>query len=527
MHERLYWLSLVAISISLSCGGSDDLGYIGEEPITTGEYMAVFNNLPAEEQVAVLEPGGRMELMNRIVRKRLLLAAWEEDRTVSLGWEDLYSTSMLADSMFNRIGRSYDYEAFIDSLSSCGYSGFSLRVVLLDDSAAAAGISDLWNSGNFDSSIPSLSAPWSLANGSSYRNFTGPVHRITTPFLPLLSMETGTAQLLPMYGEWCVCILNLAEGEWIREEGVEGLGFMNAVSDVTREVILSKGISALASFCEPSGTRLLPVSPGSDQPVVLFSSDTLTVADILEIMRKADPANFGGSVSPEIAPFSPPELFMTPEATLWFYVKSVAERYCLAQLALEQGIILPDNALDYARAESVVRSRVLESTVPDSLQVTAWYEDNRELFLLPEMRAVFLGYTDSTSAADSEIPADFDRLPNYQTILDENRVMIPTPLQVELAFGPVLGPAIFSADSGVFTGPVFPGGELAAWFKVVEIAPPAIASLDEVYSDVVSMATLSMFEEGFNSLVYDLYGKYSVTVDTAAVLEIDLWGESQ
>jgi len=524
MRAFLYRLSFAAVLLALSCGGSEDLGSVNGVPITTDEYLAVFNKLPAEEQVAVLEPDGRMELMNRIVRKRLLLAAWEEDRTVSMGWEDIYRTSMLADSMFNRIGLSYDYQAFTDSLFACGYSGFSLRVVLLDDSAVAEGVADLWNNGNFDTSISSLSAPWSLVDGSSYRIFNGPVHRITASFLPFLTMETGTAHVVPMYGEWCTGLLRLTEGEWVYEEGVEGLGFMNAISAATGEVLLSKGISALANCCAPSGTRLVPVAPGDGQPVVLLGSDTLTVADIVQLMEMADPKNFIGGVPPEIAAFSAPEFVISPESTLWFYVKSVAQRYSLAKLSVEQGITLPENALDYARAESVVRSRLLETCVPDSSQVAAWYENNREAFLLPERRAVILGYTDSVSAVESTIPEDFDGLAACQTIVDENNEMVPTPLQVQQTFGSVLGPVIFSSDPGVFTGPVFMGGELAAWFKVVEVAPPAIASLEEVYPQVVLMAASSMFDEGFNSLLDDLYSRYSASVDTAAVQEIDLWG---
>jgi hypothetical protein len=261
--------------------------------------------------------------------------------------------------------------------------------------------------------------------------------------------------------------------------------------------------------------------------VVLLEEDTLTVTDILDVMSMADPANFPGEVSEEIVMFSPPEVFATPEVTLWFYVESLAQRYCLAELAVQQGIVLPENALDFARAESVVRARVLESSIPDSAGVAEWFGNNTDLFLVPERRSILLGYTDSTVTAGYGSASGFDDLPDCQTVVDRNGVMVPTPPQVEQAFGELLGPEVFAADSGVFTGPVDLDGELAGWFEVVEIVPPETASLEDVYSQAELMAASTLFSSGFDSLMEELYARYSVTVDTAAVEDIDLWGSAR
>ncbi|MCK5035266.1 MAG: hypothetical protein KAS73_05170, partial [Candidatus Sabulitectum sp.] len=131
MRMSFYTISFMTalFLMTFSCGNSGELGTVGGIPVTTDEYLTVFNNLPADMQVSVLEPGGRLELMNRIVMKRSLLSVWQEDQTVSAGWEDLYKTSMLADSMFNRIGFGFDQTMYMDSISACGYSGFSLRAV--------------------------------------------------------------------------------------------------------------------------------------------------------------------------------------------------------------------------------------------------------------------------------------------------------------------------------------------------------------------------------------------------------------
>lgn len=529
MRALLYALSAVTILllITSSCGNSGDLGTVAGDPVTTNEYLSVFNGLPAAMQVSVLEPGGRLELMNRIVMKRLLLTAWEEDVSVSAGWEDLYRTSMLADSMFNRIGYAFDQYSYIDSMKACGFSDYSLRVALLDDSISAAEMAIEWNNNNFEASVVSLSAPWSLADGSSFRAFSGPVQTITDSFLPLLTMTPDVAYVLPMYGEWCVCLLNLTEGDWIPDDGATSLGFMSVITKEAPYTVLSSGITILGDNCTVSGTRIVPVGDGNQEPVILFGENVLTVADVLDIMKMADPINFPGEVSKEVAVFSPPEIFFNAESTLWFYVEKVAQKYALSSLAEETGIVLPENALDFSRAESVIRTRVLEASIPDSAGVAAWFEQHSEAFLVPERRSVLLCYTPQSTVSDSITISDFDELEGCQTVVDQNGDMLPTPPQVEQAFGTVLGPAFFAADSGVFSGPFQVDGELVAWFKVVEIVPEETALLEDIYPQVEMMAASIMFSSEYDNFIDDLYAGYSVTIDTAAVTEIDLWGGSR
>jgi hypothetical protein len=512
---------------AVSCGKPGELGSVNGTPITTVEYLTVFNGLPADQQVSVLEPGGRMGLMNKIVMKRALLAAWREDPSVSDGWEQLYTVSMLSDSMYNRLGAAYNYQGYLDSLASCGCSGFSLRFVLLDDSVEAENMSLKWNTGNFDTSVPSLSAPWSLADGSSYSRLGGSVQHISRVFLPALEMETGVAHVLPMYGEWCVCILDLTQGDWQPDDAAAGIGFMRFVFSAAPYTVLSKGISALADNCTVTGDRVIPAGNGTADPVVLIGEDTLTVEDILNVMTMAAPENFPGEVPSEIAMLSPPEVVSTREITMWSYTDALAQKYSLADKAVEQGITIPENALDFARAESVVRARVLTNSTPDSAGVASWYEDNTDLFVVPERRSVFLGYTDSTVTIDPDTVSGFIDLPDCQTIIGEDGSVAPTPLQIEQVFGGILGPVVFAADSGVFTGPVDLNGELAAWFEVVEIVPAEVARLEDVYSLAESMIVSALFSSGFNALMEELYEQYSVTVDTAAVVDIDLWGGTQ
>jgi len=520
--------AVLIVSLVPGCGSKDQLGTVGDQTITRDEFLTVFNALPAEEQVGVLEPSGRMELMERIVRKKLLLLAWEEDQTVSRGYEDLYRIAFLSDSMYQRIAMEYDPQLYLDSLTNCGYASFTIRTVLLDDSAEAFSLAEEWNQGHFEITLQSLTAPWSDRSGTSYRTLSGPVHRITPNFLPLISMETGEAHVLPMYGEWCVAMLELTEGEWIQDESAAVAGFMNLLNSSAKDTILYTGIASLADNCLLSGTFLAPSGEGDETPVVLMNSDTLTVKDILSGMRMASPENFFGGVPEELEMFSPPELFISPEVTLWFHVKALAQRNSLSILAAEEGIVLGEGVLDYSRAESVVRERVLRNVIPDSAAVAQWYQENSSMFILPERRSVLLGYTDSLSAAGlSIVPSDISSIDGLQTVTDNSGAMIPTPLQVQESFGPILGQEIFSADTGVLTGPVYLEGELAGWFEVVEVRPPGVADLEEIYPLAAATAAEAMFEQGFESLMEELKRTYPVKIDTAEVSNIDLWGSVQ
>jgi hypothetical protein len=258
--------------------------------------------------------------------------------------------------------------------------------------------------------------------------------------------------------------------------------------------------------------------------VVLLGEDTLTVSDILSLMRMASPENFFGGVPQELSLFSPPELIISPETTLWYYVKAIGQRYALRDMAIESGIILQENALDFSRAESVVRERLLKDALLDSAGVAQWYGENSSRFMFPERRSVLLGYTDSLMALEAEIPSRISDFTGMETIVDSTGSLVPTPLQVQESFGPILGPAIFASEEGVLSGPVFLGGELAGFFEVVDVEPPGAADLQEVFSLAASAAAEDRFKEGFEDLIDNLRSSYPVEIDTTAVTEIDLWG---
>ncbi len=527
MRRIVMFLSTVMMLSALSgCGADGDLGSVGGQPITREEYFDVFNGLPASEQVDVLEPGGRMALMEKIVRKKLLLLAWEEDQSISSGIEELYTISFLSDSMFRRIASVYDPDIYMDSLASCGYSAFRLRTVLLDDSSDAAALAELWSEGIFDNSIPSLTAPWSAAGGGSYRTLGGPLHRFAAGFEPLLSMEQGRAHVLPLHGEWCVCLLELIPGEWIPDENAAQSGLIVHLSRSSGEEVFSRGIAALARNVVPSEAILVPSGEGDDTPLFAAGTDTVTVAEALDMMAAASPENFFGGVPEELGFFAPPGLSMNPEITLWFYTRNLAQRYSMWIMAVEEGIQPGEGSLDYPRAESVVRERVLRNAIPDSAGVAHWFEANSDMYLLPERRSVLLGYTDSLTAVSTADPTALDDIPGLQTVLDPSGEMMPTPPQVMESFGQILGPEIFAAEPGAVHGPVYIDGELAAWFEVVRVEPPGVASLEEVFPVVASAAAMEMFEEGFEGLIRDLRAEYPVVIDTAAVAEIDLWGSA-
>ena len=125
-------LAFVLLILS-GCGGTEELGRVGDQPVTREEFLEVFNGLPAEEQVGVLEPGGRMTLMERIVRKKLLLLAWAEDPSISEGYEDLYWTY---DWLLDNEG-SYTFNMSYDSDGEEFDYFLSYSVVLNDDGSGS------------------------------------------------------------------------------------------------------------------------------------------------------------------------------------------------------------------------------------------------------------------------------------------------------------------------------------------------------------------------------------------------------
>ncbi len=132
------------------------------------------------------------------------------------------------------------------------------------------------------------------------------------------------------------------------------------------------------------------------------------------MMRRASPENFFGSVPEELGFIAPPRFSMSPELTLWFYARNLAQRYSMWKMAVEAGIEPGEADLDYPRAESVVRERVFRNSMPDSAGVADWFEANSDMYVLPERRSVLLGYTDSLTAASVSAPGTYRISPVFR-----------------------------------------------------------------------------------------------------------------
>ncbi len=65
---------------------------------------------------------------------------------------------------------------------------------------------------------------------------------------------------------------------------------------------------------------------------------------------------------------------------------------------------------------------------PDSVEVEEWYNENSELFSIPQRRSVLLAYTNSTLSGTADSYTAFSELISAQTVLDSDGNLVPKPL---------------------------------------------------------------------------------------------------
>ncbi|MCK7508468.1 MAG: peptidylprolyl isomerase [Desulfobacterales bacterium] len=423
-------------------------------------FLDTFNGLTPDRQVAVLEPGGRLELVRSMVTKRLLLTACEMAPAADTDfWVDLYGTAWLSDSITRSLAMAFDPEPVLASLDSTVYL---LHVVLLEDSVTALRVAASWSSAGPSDPGGSLSAPWSGGSGTSYRTMSGPPWQFTSAFRQLLD-STGV-QVLPRYGAWLVGLSVPTDARSVPDQN-------SAMSLFGWEVERVAGVTVNA----PELTLFALGSPGTcaDETVLAFwNGGQLTAGEMDAILERVSYRSFPDGVPPELSAFNRHASSADPVTALWFVVLSTSRSMALAGIARSQGAAVPVSTIDYARTEALVRERVIIPAMPDSAQVAQFYSETPERYSLPERRSVLLAYVDQGRVPQLQSALDFTDLGEFQSMTDSLGNLVPTPLQPMEAFGAVLGEPVFSALPGTFQGPIESGEELAAYFRVVAIAPP-------------------------------------------------------
>lgn len=496
----------------VSCGGSPDrLGTVAGQDITVDEFLETFNNLTPDRQVAVLEQGGRLELVNSMVTKRLLLAACDMTPAGDTDfWVDLYSTAWLSDSVTRSMAMAFDPEPVLADLDSTVYS---IHVVLLEDSATARQVAAAWRADGPSDPGGSLFAPWSGGSGTSYRTMSGPPWQFTSAFRQLL--DSGEVQVLPRYGAWLVGLTVPSDAKAVPDEN-------SGMSLFGWEVESVAGVTVNAP--ELNRFALGQSETDDDETVLAFwNGGQLTAGDMAGIQERVSYRSFPDGVPAELSAFNRYASSADSVTSLWFVVLSTSRSMALAGIARSQGAGVPLSTIDFARTEALVRERVIIPAMPDSAEVALFYTETPERYSLPEKRSVLLAYVDQSRLPQLQSAQGFSDLGEFQSMTDSSGNLVPTPLQPMEAFGAVLGEPVFSALPGTFQGPVVSGEELAAYFLVVAVAPPDTFPLETVYELAELDLFRSRFEPFFTEFIDSLTLELGVEIDTTAVERVDPW----
>lgn len=532
MRSYFAWAALTALWLVSSCGGRRGvLAEVGDSEITRDDFVKAFCMLAPAEQVRVLEPGGRVALLDRLVTKKILeMSLACEDTTGASFWTALYEDAWLADRW-----RQTAFSAFRDTAETDADAltrQARLRIVLVPDSAAAARCASEW--GSADWSPPSVTslAPWS-AGGSSYRVLEGPLFALPPDLAGvLLPLEGSGPSVFPMYGAWAAAELNL--GEQLTESLPPGAADMLAFESLLRRESgirpSSPAIEALSrtmTVGEDGRYTLPPPEPGDAGGVLVeWNGGSIDAAGVALLFREVRPSAFFDGVPPELQSLAaPPPGPAGPGVDLWFYLVGLAQRRWEAGMGRASGLD-PDTSevAAMARVEHMLRRNVLETlTPPDSSSVMSFFERHRDDLQVPERRSVLIAYVPS-EIADSLGAADgFEEVAGWAPAGPDGSPL-PTPPQPPEAFGS-LAEAVFSASEGVVTGPVPASVEnLSAYFEVVSVVPAGTADPAEIWPLLEGWAGREALVESYRAYISELRSHFSVDIDSSAVESVDPWG---
>jgi|WetSurMetagenome_2_1015567.scaffolds.fasta_scaffold00093_38 hypothetical protein len=531
---RMLVPALLVVAASVSCGRkSDILARVGEREITVEQYRQAFAALSPEEQVGVLEPTGRLALMDRLITKNLLELALEATPPDSGDnrWISLYEDARLSDDW-----RGQQYESFFaagtDTASLLSLTRrFRLRIVLMPDSSSAAAIASAWGRGGNVQPDSTALAPWS-AGGSSLRTLDGPLLALPSDITEIVGPRAGEgAFVFPVYGAWAAAEFDLT-GQ-VSDTLPSGIGTISFLKWMESRTALEPVSSAIDSFAAGLAVVDGTYRPGVDVDgatvLVRYEGGAVTAGDIAWLLESMKPDSFFGMEVPEeLQAFAPPRPGPAGAGVdIWFYATSIASTRWAASMARSAGLQEdPGSVGAMASVEALLRRSVLSRVPPpDSAVVLDFYQRNRGALLYPERRSVLLAYLPEELSDSLGPVSSFDAVETWSP-LDEEGDPVPTPLQVPESFGP-MGEAIFSSAEGSFGGPVETGTEgVVAYFQVVEVAPPDTAEASEIWGLLSEAARAEDVEARFAAFVSELRLQYGVEIDSAAVEAVDPWGST-
>ncbi len=528
-------LGVAIVLLAAGCGaGPDVLATVGDREITGQDFEGAFGRLSPSEQVDVLEPGGRLALVDRLVNKALLEQALEDRGAPGSDWwvtlyEDAALSSTWTESRFEAF--MGDDPRMEDFLALAGT--FGLRIVLVPDSLTAMHVLDAWGEGAFEPDVEMSLAPWSIS-GSSHRVMSGYLWQMPVDLETHLAPHAGEGPVvIPLYGAWAVAELEMnleAESDSVPPEAALS-AFNRTIRRELAAVPSSRAIEELAGRLAVSdGRYTLPDTTGIARDLVLatYSGGSVTTGDMADIITRTDPWNFFGNPPVEISSLVMPRPSgMGAGVDLWFHVISVAQtRWAAARAREEQMDAALGETAMMASVEHLLRLEILERvSEPDSAEIIAWYESNTSRYSLPERRSALLAYVPESAADSIGTPESFEALLRW-TPVDSTGAPFPTPPQPAEAFGSLAEP-VFSSSEGTICGPFEIGVEGArAYFQVVGILPVEPAGADQIWDILRDDCRAVRIQDAYLAFISELRNEMGVEIDTSAVERVDPWSDS-
>ncbi len=517
----------------LSCGGEGPLGgpedalaRVGEQYVTEDDFRTVFSGLSPEEQVAVLDPGGRISLVDRIVNKRLLEMATDSLDLPGLEWwRTLYSRTDLSQQYSATMAQSAREEA-ADTTGWPEENWFVMDIVLVRDSSAAAEVAESWESEGPtepDSSLMAL-APWSRGE-SSFRTLQNYV-----VLMPVYLREAVMAHIdegvavAPMFGAYAVFRITTTEAEEpMRMENAVPAMLANRLYSEAGLKPRSRAIERFATGLGQSGGRYVPEERRWDPEDTLLSyrNGAITAGEAAEMFGRLRMNNFLSQPS-ELARIMPPRPSEGNRGVeVWMYLTSLARLEWQAGRAEQEGMEPDPDLVRMAEVEHLLRSRVIDSlSAVDTSTLEGFYNENIQRYTIPERRVVLRA---DIPASDTAGISQMGRLRQLEARGDSViRLSVSPPLD-RGAFGPI-GEEVFEADTFGVHGPVVQADTLPlVYFEVMAVLPDSVLEFSRITDRIRNDYVMQYAESRLEEIIMELRDAYDVEIDSTAVERVDPW----
>ena len=530
-------VTVLAAFLVTSCGGGEEnvLAKGDGIEITQEDFYAEFDRLLPEDQVSILEPGGKFDLVTRLVYREILLSrAQTEDIEDMDFWLDISRDSWLSRKWIETELESM-YEAGLDTawIDSMMAIDVDMSVVLMEDSSSASALLEQWSEsgpGRPDSGM--VLAPWT-SQGSSYLSFDSDCFTLycgNPVFTQKVLEYSGSGPVsFPLFAAWAVLEIDTTHSGEVGNYDLQtaaGYYLSANLSRLSGVTVISPAVMQLSDYMDVEGGRYVMAADEEfprDLVLAQYPGGSLTAGDILQLSENVVDDSFFRGVPEDFKGYMLPEPLLEPAVDLWNYVESVAQVRSQAHMALQNGIQWPEEQRELSLTDHVLRTSVLMETGPvDTTEALEFYSENSEAYDIPEMRSIVVAYVPREWVPEGEVNG-FEDLDTYYIHADSSGDPVPTRLMPREMFKGY-GEQVFQARPGVFTGPVeYEDDDVYVYFQVVDVVEEDENDPMSILPFVIEDARTAMVAQRLENYLLELWNDCSIEIDSAAVRELDPW----